>query len=122
MKTYKEGNKGSKRITRQQVFIRVRARADELGVKPPSHMTVYRILEPVIEKQEKAKSIRSSGWRGSRLSLKTRDGKDLQVVQKAQQPLPVEPEEIEIASPQSKPEPEMPEVFDYEQMREDYGF
>lgn len=26
-----------------------------------------------------AKSIRSPGWRGSRLSVKTRDGKDLQV-------------------------------------------
>ncbi|WP_339391172.1 Mu transposase C-terminal domain-containing protein [Nostoc sp. CMAA1605] len=79
LKTYKEGNKGSKRMTRQQVAVRVKARADELGVKPPSHMTVYRILEPVIEKQEKAKSIRSPGWRGSRLSVKTRDGKDLTV-------------------------------------------
>ncbi|MCP6761347.1 MAG: Mu transposase C-terminal domain-containing protein [Fischerella sp. CENA71] len=79
LKTYKEGNKGSKRMTRQQVAVRVKARADELGVKPPSHMTVYRILQPVIEKQEKAKSIRSPGWRGSRLSVKTRDGKDLTV-------------------------------------------
>lgn len=79
LKTYKEGNKGSKRMTRQQVAIRVKARADELGVKPPSHMTVYRILQPVIEKQEKAKSIRSPGWRGSRLSVKTREGKDLTI-------------------------------------------
>ena len=79
LKTYKEGNKGSKRMTRQQVFIRVKARADELGVKHPSHMTVYRVLQPLIEKEEKAKSIRSPGWRGSRLSVKTRDGKDLQI-------------------------------------------
>ncbi|MBN3922680.1 MAG: Mu transposase C-terminal domain-containing protein [Nostoc sp. NMS4] len=79
LKTYKEGNKGSKRMTRQQVFIRVKARADELGVKPPSHMTVYRILQPLIDKIEQAKSIRSPGWRGSRLSVKTRDGKDLQI-------------------------------------------
>ncbi|MBP5974041.1 Mu transposase C-terminal domain-containing protein [Brasilonema sp. CT11] len=79
LKTYKEGNKGSKRMTRQQVFIRVKARADELGIKPPSHMTVYRILQPLIDKIEQAKSIRSPGWRGSRLSVKTRDGKDLQV-------------------------------------------
>ncbi|WP_066382038.1 Mu transposase C-terminal domain-containing protein [Anabaena sp. CA = ATCC 33047] len=79
LKTYKEGNKGSKRMTRQQVAVRVRARADELGVKPPSHMTVYRILQPLIEKQEKAKSVRSPGWRGSRLAMKTRDGKDLSV-------------------------------------------
>ncbi|PAX60375.1 Mu transposase C-terminal domain-containing protein [Brunnivagina elsteri] len=79
LKTYKEGNKGGKRMTRQQVFIRAKARADELGVKPPSHMTVYRILQPLIDKVEQAKSIRSPGWRGSRLSVKTRDGKDLQV-------------------------------------------
>jgi len=50
LKTYKEGNKGSKRMTRQQVFIRAKARADELGIKPPSHMTVYRILQPLIDK------------------------------------------------------------------------
>ncbi|MEG4108992.1 Mu transposase C-terminal domain-containing protein [Microcoleus sp. S13_C5] len=77
--TYREGNKGSKRITPKQVFLRVQAKAHELGVKSPSHMTVYRILNPVIEKQEKAKSIRSPGWRGSRLSVKTRDGADLAV-------------------------------------------
>jgi putative transposase len=79
LKTYKEGNKGSKRMTRQQVFIRVRARADELNVKPPSHMTVYRILQPIIDRQEKAKTIRSPGWRGERLSVKTRDGMDLTI-------------------------------------------
>ena len=79
LKTYKEGNKGSKRMTRQQVFIRVKARADELKVKTPSHMTVYRILQPIIDRQEKAKSIRSPGWRGERLSVKTRDGLDLTI-------------------------------------------
>lgn len=77
--TYKRGNKGGKRMTRKQVFIRVQARAEELGVKSLSHMTVYRVLKPLIERQEKAKSIRSPGWRGSRLVLKTRDGKELQV-------------------------------------------
>ncbi|MEP0802780.1 Mu transposase C-terminal domain-containing protein [Funiculus sociatus] len=79
LKTYREGNKGSKRMTPQQVFLRVQVRALQLGLKSPSHMTVYRILEPVIEKQEKAKSIRTPGWRGSRLSVKTRDSKDLSV-------------------------------------------
>jgi putative transposase len=79
LKTYEAGNKGSKRMTRQQVFIRVKARADELDVKPPSHMTVYRILQPIIDRQEKAKSIRSPGWRGERLSVKTRDGLDLPI-------------------------------------------
>ncbi|MEP0788961.1 MULTISPECIES: Mu transposase C-terminal domain-containing protein [Cyanophyceae] len=79
LKTYREGNKGSKRMTPKQVFLRVQVRALQLGLKSPSHMTVYRILEPVIEKQEKAKSIRTPGWRGSRLSVKTRDSKDLSV-------------------------------------------
>jgi putative transposase len=89
LKTYKEGNKegnkkdkedkNSKRMTRKQVFIRVEVRAEELGVKPPSHMTVYRVLQPIIDRQQKAKSIRSPGWKGERLSVKTRDGKDLSI-------------------------------------------
>ncbi len=79
LKTYKEGNKGSKRMNRKQVFMRAKARAQKLGIKPPSHMTVYRILKPVIEKKSQDRSIRSPGWHGSRLSVKTRDGKDLQV-------------------------------------------
>lgn len=79
LKTYREGNKGSKRMAPKQVFIQVQATADDLGVKSPSHMTVYRILKPLIEKQEKAKSIRSPGWRGSQLSVKTRAGQDIPV-------------------------------------------
>ncbi|WP_315862642.1 Mu transposase C-terminal domain-containing protein [Euhalothece natronophila] len=79
LKTYKEGNKGSKRMTRKQVYLRTAIKAKELGLKPLSHMTVYRVLEPVIEAQEKKKSIRSPGWRGSQLSVKTRAGQDLSV-------------------------------------------
>ncbi|MEH2248770.1 hypothetical protein [Nostoc sp.] len=79
LNTYKQDNKGSKRMTRQQVFIKAKARANQLGVKPPFHMTVYRILQPLIDKIEQTKSICSLGWRGSRLSVKTRDGKDLQI-------------------------------------------
>lgn len=80
IKTYKEGNKGSKRITPNQVAMRVKARADELGQeKYPSYRTVYRILQPIIEKLELTQSVRSRGWRGSRLSVKTRDGNDLSV-------------------------------------------
>jgi putative transposase len=79
IETYKEGNKGSKRMTPQQVAIRAKARAHELNVDAPSHMTVYRILNPIIDRQEQAKTIRSPGWRGNRLSVKTRDGKDLQI-------------------------------------------
>ena len=80
IKTYKEGNKGSKRMTPNQVAIRVQAQASELGQeKYPSYRTVYRILQPIIEKQEQTQSVRSRGWRGSRLSVKTRAGQDLSV-------------------------------------------
>ena len=79
LKTYKDGNTGSKRITPKQVFLRTKTKAEELGIQAPSHMTVYRMLNPLIEKKEKAKSIRSPGWRGTQLSVKTRAGQDLSV-------------------------------------------
>lgn len=48
LKTYQNGNKGSKRITRKQVYLRTKIKAQELGIKAPSHMTVYRVLQPLI--------------------------------------------------------------------------
>ncbi|MBD2495472.1 Mu transposase C-terminal domain-containing protein [Nostoc sp. FACHB-280] len=80
IKTYKEGNKGSKRMTPKQVALRVQAKARELGdSKPPNYRTVLRVLAPILEQKEKAKSIRSPGWRGTTLSVKTREGQDLSV-------------------------------------------
>lgn len=79
LKTYRDGNKGSKRITPKQVYLRTKLKAQELGVKVPSHMTVYRVLKPLIDKKKQAKSIRSPGWRGTQLSVKTRSGQDLSV-------------------------------------------
>ncbi len=79
LKTYQDGNKGSKRITPKQVFLRTQVKAQELGIKAPSHMTVYRVLKPLIDKKKQAKSIRSPGWRGTQLSVKTRAGQDLSV-------------------------------------------
>jgi putative transposase len=80
IKTYKDGNKGSKRITPKQVALRVQAKAAELGRESyPSYRTVYRVLKPIIERQEQAQNIRNRGWRGSRLSVKTRTGQDLAV-------------------------------------------
>ena len=44
-------------------------------------------------------------------------------LKQAKQPLPVEvEEEVETVSTGSEPEYQMPEVFDYEQIHEDYGF
>nr|WP_277883297.1 Mu transposase C-terminal domain-containing protein [Nostoc flagelliforme] len=44
------------------------------------------------------------------------------VVQKVEQPLQKELEEIDILSVEDELQLDMPEVFDYEQMREDYGW
>jgi putative transposase len=80
IKTYKEGNKGSKRMTPKQLVVKVQAKAREIGdQKPPHYRTILRVLEPIIERQDKAKSIRSPGWRGSTLSVKTREGEELAV-------------------------------------------
>lgn len=77
LKTYREGNRGSRRMTPAQVSLRVRARAQELEVTDyPSRSTVYRILRPQIEKQQ---SKRSLGWRGERLKIKTREGIELAI-------------------------------------------
>lgn len=80
VKTYEAGNKGSKRMKPKQVAVRVQAKAREIrDSKPPSYKTVLRVLQPIIERKQKAKSIRSPGWRGSTLSVKTREGHDLSV-------------------------------------------
>ena len=78
IKTYQQGNKGSKRMNIKQVAIRVEAKAYELKeANYPSYRTVLRVLKPYTDK--KNKSIRSPGWQGSTLSVKTRDGFDLDI-------------------------------------------
>jgi putative transposase len=80
VKTYQQGNKGSKRMTPKQVALKVHAKAVEIGdEQPPTYRTVLRVLKPIQEKREKNKSVRSPGWRGSTLSVKTRDGEDLEI-------------------------------------------
>lgn len=80
IKTYREGNKGSKRMSRKQVALRVEVRAKELGEEDyPNYRTVYRVLQPLIEAQEQKQGVRSPGWRGSRLSVKTRTGEHIAV-------------------------------------------
>jgi putative transposase len=68
------------KCTPSQVAVKVRNKAKAEGKENyPSHMTVYRVLAPLIEKQEQASNARNVGWRGSRLALKTRDGEELVV-------------------------------------------
>ena len=77
LKTYRDGNRGSRSLTPAQVVLRVRARAQELGVSDyPKRTTVYSILRPQIEKQQ---SKRSLGWRGDRLCITTGEGIELAI-------------------------------------------
>jgi putative transposase len=78
--TYKNGNKGSRRMTPKQVAIQVQAKAKEINdSEPPSYRTVLRVIAPIQERAAEVKSIRSPGWRGSTLSVKTRDGYNLDI-------------------------------------------
>lgn len=80
VKTYKHGNKGSRRMTPKQVSIQVQAKAREIkDQKPPKYRTVLRVIAPLLAEADRIKKIRSPGWRGSTLSHKTRDGKNLDV-------------------------------------------
>lgn len=59
VKTYREGNRGSCTMSPAQVAVRVKVRAQELGTQAyPSHMTVYRILKPLIEQGQRQKRSR----------------------------------------------------------------
>jgi putative transposase len=78
LQTYCDGNRGSRQMSPAQVAVRVRARAQELGTDDyPSHMTVYRILQPTIEQKQQCK--RSLGWRNDCLVLRTRDGLEIPI-------------------------------------------
>ena len=72
VKTYKDGNRGSRQMSPAQVVVQVQARAQTVGVEDyPGRTTVYRILRPLIEKQQQKRSL---GWRQDRLTLHTREG------------------------------------------------
>jgi putative transposase len=50
-----------------------------IRTNPPSYRNVLRVLQPIVERKEKAKSIRSPGWRGATLLVKTHEGQALAV-------------------------------------------
>jgi putative transposase len=80
LRTYREGNRGGKRMNRSQVAVRVAARAIDMGIEEyPSRATVYRILQPEIDKQRKKQQKRSLGWQGEKLTLHTREGLELEI-------------------------------------------
>ncbi|MBD3886587.1 DDE-type integrase/transposase/recombinase [Phormidium tenue FACHB-886] len=80
LETYRKGNRGGRRMTRAQVAVRVEARAREMGEgEYPSRSTVYRVLRKEIKAQECRSRVRSIGWSGEELILRTRDGGEIKV-------------------------------------------
>lgn len=80
LQTYRAGNRGGRRMSRAQVAVRVTARALELGDShPPSRASVYRVLQDEIDRQEQRSRVRSIGWSGETLILKTREGLEVEV-------------------------------------------
>lgn len=78
VQTYKDGNRGSRSLSPAQVAVRVKVRAQELGEENyPSHMTVYRILKPLMTQGQRPK--RTLGWREDCLVLKTSDGLEIPI-------------------------------------------
>jgi len=77
VKTYRAGNRGSRRMSPAQVAVRVQVRASEQAAADyPSRATVYRVLKPYVEQQRRSKSM---GWRGARLVVKTREGRAIEI-------------------------------------------
>lgn len=80
VQTYRAGNRGGRSMSRAQVAVRVAARANELGdSQPPSRISVYRILQSEIDRVEARSRLRSIGWQGERLILRTREGLEVEV-------------------------------------------
>jgi putative transposase len=80
LQTYRAGNRGGRRMSRAQVAVRVAARALEIGDShPPSRASVYRVLQSEMERQEERSRVRSIGWSGETLILKTREGLEVEV-------------------------------------------
>lgn len=58
VRTYKDGNRGSRQMSPAQVAVQVRARAESLAIEDyPGRTTVYRILRPHIEQQQQKRSL-----------------------------------------------------------------
>lgn len=80
LKTYRQGNRGMRQMSRAQVAKRVESRAVELGqTEYPSRRSVYRILAPEIAQREQKRHRRAIGWPGEHLTLITREGIEMAI-------------------------------------------
>lgn len=78
IKTYQDGNLGSRCLSGAQVFIRVKVQAQTVGEQQyPSRATVYRVLNAYLQGEQRQK--RSIGCRGDRLILRTNEGLEIPI-------------------------------------------
>ena len=80
IKTYRQGNRGTRQMSRSQVAKLVESRAFELGeVTYPSRRSVYRILADEIAERERKGKRRSLGWQGEQHQITTRAGTKIDI-------------------------------------------
>ena len=80
LQTYREGNKGSRELSRAQVARLVASRADEQGLASyPSRRSVYRILAEEIKAKERRSKRHRIGWQGEALQVVTKEGIEIDV-------------------------------------------
>jgi putative transposase len=80
LKTYRQGNRGTRQTSPSQIATLVASRAAELGVKDyPSRRTIYRVLETEIKARALQQKKRKIGWQGEQLKIITREGIELDV-------------------------------------------
>ena len=80
VQTYRDGNKGSRVLTRAQVARMVASRAHDKGLESyPSRRSVYRILESEIKAQERRSKRHRIGWQGEELRVITKEGIEIDV-------------------------------------------
>uniref|UniRef100_UPI0031FE3192 DDE-type integrase/transposase/recombinase n=1 Tax=Sphaerothrix gracilis TaxID=3151835 RepID=UPI0031FE3192 len=80
VKTYRQGNRGSRQMSRSQVAKLVESRAAEVGESGyPSRRSVYRILAGEIAEREKKQKKRSLGWPGEQHQITTRAGSEIAI-------------------------------------------
>ena len=80
LQTYREGNKGSRELSRAQVARMVASRANDKGLESyPSRRSVYRILEEEIKAQERRSKRHRIGWQGEELQVVSKEGIEIDV-------------------------------------------
>lgn len=80
LETYREGNRRGNELSRSQVAKRVAARAQLLGeAEYPSRSSVYRVLAGEVEGKRQRERVKSLGWTGEELILRTRSGGEIKV-------------------------------------------